>query len=188
MNTNIKIGITAIACLAIGYFGGREYLKYQIRSTMRDAFSQMPTSLAGVTSSPPEAPPSAPAPAQVEVEEQPITVSLEKKGFKPKDIYNSDFEDDITFTLQFANKTGKEIRAFDGVVVFTDLLDNRILGLRTEINERIAKNQTLTWPGALEYNQFTDSHQRLRAEPKENLKVSFLTGKVLFADGTSKEY
>lgn len=186
MNTNTKIGITAIACLAIGYFSGREYLKYQIRSTMHDAAAQIQSSLAGVTSAPAEAPVS--APTAEKTEEQPITVSLEKKGFKPKDIYNHDFEDDITFNLQFANKSGKEIRAFDGVVVFTDLLDNRILGLKTEINERIAEGQTLTWPGVLEYNQFIDSHQRLRSEPKENLKVSFLTGKILFADGTSKEY
>lgn len=185
MNTNTKIGITAIACLAIGYFGGREYLQYQIRSTMHDAAAQIQSSVAGVTSAPAEAPATAPA---EKPEEQPIAVSLEKKGFKSKDIYNHDFEDDITFTLRFANNTEKEIRAFDGIVVFTDLLDNRILGLKTEINERIAKGQTLTWPGALEYNQFIDSHQRLRSEPKENLKVSFLTGKILFADGTSKDY
>ena len=188
MSMNIKIGITAIVCLAIGYFGGREYLKYEIRSTMRDAVTEMQSSIAGVTGSnkPDSAPVSAPATQQTE--QEPLTVVLEKKGFKPEDIHNGDFEDDITFTLQFTNTTENNIRAFDGVVVFTDLLGNRILGLRAEINERIAKGQTLTWAGALDYNQFTDSHQRLRSEPKENLKVSFLTHKILFADGTSKEY
>lgn len=80
MSMNIKIGITAIVCLAIGYFGGREYLKYEIRSTMRDAVTQMQSSIAGVTGSnkPDSAPVSAPATQQTE--QEPLTVVLEKRG------------------------------------------------------------------------------------------------------------
>lgn len=188
MNSKVKIAITAVVCLAVGYFSGREYLKYQIRSTMRDAFTQMQSTLSGTPSDTqiPEAPASSPVSPTVEA--QPLTVALTKKGFSPEDIQNGVFEADITFTLQFKNNTSKDIRAFDGLVVFNDLLGNRILASRVEINERVAKGQTLDWPGAIEYNQFKDSHQRLRSEPKENLKVSFLANKVLFADGTTKEY
>jgi hypothetical protein len=121
-------------------------------------------------------------------EAQPLTVALTKKGFSPEDIQNGVYEADITFTLQFKNSTNKDIRAFDGLITFTDLLGNTILASKVEINERVAKGQTLEWPGAIEYNQFKDSHQRLRSEPRENLKVSFLAHKVLFADGTTKEY
>jgi hypothetical protein len=188
VNTKVKIAITAIICLAIGYFGGREYLKYQIRSTMQHALTEVRSGLAGTLgdNAPTERPKSAPPP-QVPAE-QPLTTTLLKKAFKPSDPQSGDFESDITFTLQFSNKTDKNIRAFDGVVSFTDLLGNQILGSKVEINERIPAGQTLDWAGALKYNQFIDSHQRLRSEPMENLKVSFVTHKILFEDGATKEY
>jgi len=189
VNTKVKIAITAIICLVVGYFGGREYLKYQIRSTMQHALTEMQSGLAGVpgNSAPAQIPARTPPPQQVPTK-QPLTASLLKKGFDPSDPQNGDFESDVTFTLQFANKTGKNIRAFDGVVSFTDLLGNEILGSKVEINERIPAGQTFDWAGALKYNQFIDSHQRLRSEPMENLKVSFATGKILFEDGTTKDY
>lgn len=189
MNTKIKIAIIAIICLGIGYLGGREHLKYQIRSTMQHALTDMQSGLAVAPDNsapaeiPASTPPSQPAPA-----ERSLTASLLKKGFDPSDPQNGDFESDITFTLQFANETGKNIRAFDGVVSFTDLLGNEILGSKVEINDRIKADQILDWAGALKYNQFMDSHQRLRSEPMENLKVSFVTHKILFEDGTTKEY
>jgi len=188
MNTKVKIAITAVVCLAVGYFGGREYLKYQIRSTMRDAFTQMQSNLSGAATDTQNVAPPPGSAASPPAEAQPRTVAMTKNGFSPEDIQNGVFEADITFTLQFKNETGKDIRAFDGLVVFKDLLGNRILASRVEINERVAKGQTLDWPGAIEYNQFEDSHQRLRSEPKENLKVSFLASKVLFADGTTEGY
>lgn len=191
MNTKVKIAITAVVCFVVGYFGGREYLKYQIRSTMQHALTEMQSGLPGTPDKsanvPAETPASTP-PTSPATTEQPLAVSLLKKGFDPSDPQNGDFESDITFTLRFVNKTGENIRAFDGVVSFTDLLGNEILGSKVEINERIAAGQTLDWPGALKYNQFIDSHQRLRSEPMENLKVSFITHKILFEDGTTKEY
>ena len=119
---------------------------------------------------------------------QPILAVLMEKGFSPRNISDGKYEQEVTMTLSFKNKTSKEIRAFDGYLEYTDLLDNEIVKSRVEINESIATDSSLTWVGALEYNQFNDSHERFRSEPKENLKLSFHTGKILFADGTTRKY
>lgn len=186
MISKTKTVLACIACLIVGYFVGREHLKYQMRSAMQDAVKEMQSgfasALGGNTDQEESKAPETPA------EDQPLTVELLKKGFSPKDLDNSKFEEDVTFTLNFANKTGKDIRAFDGVLEFTDLLGNRIIASKVEINERVAQGASLNWDGALEYNQFMNDHERLRSEPKENLKVAFHANKVLFADNTTKEY
>lgn len=186
MTNRTKIITACVVCLVIGYFAGREHIKYQMRTAMQDAVKEFQTGLsAAFGGGEPQEKKEEPA---TPVNEQPIVASLVKKGFSPKDIYNGKYEEEVTISVNFENKTGKEIRAFDGVLEFTDLLDNRIIGSRIEINESIAPDSALSWEGALEYNQFMNEHERLRSEPKDNLKVAFHAGKVLFADGTTKEY
>lgn len=178
--------MACVVCLVIGYFAGREHVKYQMRTAMQEAFKEFQTGLsAAFGGGEPREKKAEPA---TPVNEQPIIASLVKKGFSPTDIYNGKYEDEVTITIKFENGTGEEIRAFDGVLEFTDLLENRIIGSRIEINESIAPDSALSWDGALEYNQFMNDHKRLRSEPKENLKVVFHAGKVLFADGAIKEY
>lgn len=182
MNNRTKTVIACVVCLVIGYFIGREHIKYEMRSALQEMQTSLASALGGGTSQPVKEEIKTPS------QEQPIIANLVKKGFSPKDIYNGKFEEEITITVDFANKTGKAIRAFDGVLEFTDLLGNRIIGARVEINEPIAQGSSLSWDGALEYNQFRNDHKRLRSEPKENLKVAFHAGKILFADGSTKEY
>lgn len=182
MNNRTKTVISCVAFLIIGYFIGREHIKYEMRSALQEMQTGLASAPGGGTSQPAE------EEIKTPTEEQPITANLVKKGFSPKDIHNGKFEEEVTITVGFDNKTGKAIRAFDGVLEFTDLLGNRIIGSRIEINEPIAQGSSLSWDGALEYNQFMNNHKRLRSEPKENLKVAFHAGKILFADGTTKEY
>jgi Protein of unknown function (DUF2939)/GYF domain 2 len=121
-------------------------------------------------------------------EPAPLEVTLVKKGFKSANPQASDFEDDITFELSIKNLTGKNIRAFDGTLTFTDLLDNTIMSSSLAINEPVRSGAILTWKGVIKYNQFIDAHKRLRSEGQANLKINFAPRKLLFADGSSKEY
>lgn len=72
----------------------------------------------------------------------------------------------------------------DGRLVFTDLLGNEILGAGVSISEPIAAGSTYPWNGELEYNQFIDSHKRLRIQGSDDLRVVFKPGKFLYADGS----
>jgi hypothetical protein len=56
------------------------------------------------------------------------------------------------------------------------------------INETVKSGTLINWSGALKYNQFMEPHQRLRNEAQANMKISFITKKILFVDGTAKEY
>jgi hypothetical protein len=129
-----------------------------------------------------------PAPPVEEQLPPPLQIALVSKGFKASNIHAGDFEDDITIQLAITNVLNKDIRAFDGVVTFTDLLDNEILSLKIAINEALKAGSVLSWKGAIKYNQFMDTHQRLRNEQQNNLKIRFMTRKILFTDGTTKDY
>ena len=129
-----------------------------------------------------------PAPPISEKLPPPLQIALVSKGFKASNIQAGDFEDDITIQIAITNVLDKDIRAFDGVLTFTDLLENEILSSKIAINEPLKAGSVLNWKGAIKYNKFMDAHQRLRNEEQRNLKVRFATRKILLADGTSKEY
>lgn len=139
---------------------------------------------------PPPAPSSTPlaSAASIQKELAPLRVRLVSKGFKSKNINAGDFEDDITIALAITNATDKDIRAFDGVLTFTDLLDNEIYSSKLAINETVRSGSTLNWSGSLHYNQFIESHQHLRTAQQANLKITFSPRKLLFVDGSTKEY
>jgi hypothetical protein len=205
MRFRLALGYLGVGLLGliIGFFVGREYLKYELRSAFSSAVGDFkkdlttlgnggtpsPTTATGpLIAKPTEtklAPPfSMPAPK----ESPPVEIVLIKKGFKPSNLEAQDFEDDITLSLAIKNLSGRNIRAFDGIVHFTDLLGNEIMPMKLAINEPIAAGSSLNWDGGIRYNQFSEADQRLRAAASQNMKLNFVVAKVLFADGTTKEY
>jgi hypothetical protein len=88
-------------------------------------------------------------------------------------------EDAITFAVAFDNPTGNAMRAFDGVVIFTDLLANTILSAKIALNDPVGPASTLQWEGQIDDNRFRDTHQRLRGAACETLTVFFPPRKIL---------
>jgi len=123
-----------------------------------------------------------------QAEAPPLSVELISKNYRPSNWRNSEYRDNLSIQVKFKNLTTGDIRAFDGALVFKDLLDNHILSARIEINEPIKLGSELTWDGEIAYNQFLAGHQRIRSEPLENLKIDFVPGKVLFFDGKLVEF
>ena len=122
-------------------------------------------------------------------EPAPVELTLLSKRFKPADYTaSSDFQAAILFELSIVNRSTQPVRAFDGVMTFTDLLDNEILSSKLAINDPIGAGSKLNWSGSINYNQFTDSHQRLRSESQENLKIKFAVRKVLYANGNVAQF
>jgi hypothetical protein len=116
--------------LIIGFFAGREYLKYEIRTAFQSAFGDIQKSLssfvgdlgkspAAASARPSLAASPGPPPAAKSTEPSPIAVALISKGFKTGRI-----EDEITLELSVRNLGKRDIRAFEGTLRFTDLLDN----------------------------------------------------------------
>ena len=182
---------TGLIALTVGYFGGREHLKYEMRTAFQSAAEEIQKGFRtgfGITDPATHSKPAKTVPTPQTTEPSPLSLTLADKGFKDKDIQEGEFEAYVTFELEIKNLTDKDIRAFDGTVIFMDLLDNEVLSVKLAINEQVKAGQALSWEGVIDYNQFTDAHKRLRGEDKSNLKITFAPRKVLFADGTSKDY
>jgi hypothetical protein len=118
----------------------------------------------------------------------PVSVTLLDKNFEAMDFKKNSYQDRINFTLAIKNISGKDIRAFDGTLKFTDLLDNRIIASKLEINDPIKNGDTFSWSGSMSYNPFMEDDKRFRVADRENIKLIFVPRKTLFADGTVKAY
>lgn len=191
-----RVLVTAVSCLVIGYFAGREHLKYEVRSAIGSAFngitSSFNSSFGGVSTSgaepvsKPEPRQSLPAPTPVDT--GPVMVTLLSKEFLPSNASAQRYRDYITFKLRFDNTEGRDIRAFQGTVNFYDLLGNLLLAANVAINDPVSANTYMEWSGQIEYNQFKENHLSLRNAEFQNMKVNFELEKVLFSNGTVKEF
>jgi hypothetical protein len=132
--------------------------------------------------------PTVETPAAKPKEPEPLSITLHKKGYRERDL-NAGFDKDvISFGVSFTNLTEKDMRAFDGVLTFTDLLDNKIESFPLAINMSLNAGANLDWDGQIEHNKYINSRERLHRQEIGNLKIIFTARKVLFADGSTKEY
>lgn len=189
-NQTLKFVAVAIVSLAIGYFAGREHLKYEMRSAFSTAAEELKQGLSNAFAGEGTSTPTATSKSTKKEEPakpQPIGAVVTAKDFRNRDYDAGIYEEAITFTVRFDNRTGKDVRAFEGRLTFLDLLDNDILGSRVAINDSVKAGATMDWEGKLDYNEFMDDHERLRNEALENLKTRFIVTKILFSDGSSQK-
>jgi len=175
--------VALVVGLVAGYFAGREHVKYELRSAFQDAASGLTKGLSNALGSK-ESKSSQVRASATPTMSYPITATLVKKGWHEGQYGRSE----VTFIVAFANGTGKDVRAFDGVLKFTDLLGNQVFGAKLAVNDPVSAGKSLQWEGKLDYNQFISSHESLRNSEPQNLKVEFSLRKVLFDGGETKEY
>jgi hypothetical protein len=175
------VALTA-ACAIGGYFVGREHVKYELREAMKEAAERI-----AQTSVPPRAANRDPAAPADTTRAELIAASLASKTFHQSDPRAGDFQDVIEFSIVFENRSGKDIRAYDGDVTFTDLLDNKILSAKLAVNDPLKAGAKVTWSGGINYNQFMAEHRNLRAADPANLKMSFEPRKILYVDGSTQD-
>jgi hypothetical protein len=183
----LEFSIVGLLCIAIGYFAGREHLKYEMRTALGSVAQGMKQSLQSKLGGAGPSTQRAASPSAPKLT-KPFDVALLNKGFEASDPRSRNYQDLITFSIEFTNLTGKNIRAFDGALTFTDILDNEIYGAKLAITDPVSAGAKFTWRGQLNYNQFIDAHRKLRNESAENLKIIFSPKKLLFSDGTTKNY
>lgn len=112
-----------------------------------------------------------------------ITATLTDKGFSEENYTESN-----TLTIAFENKTGREVRAFEGVAVLSDLLGNQIKRVRLSENNPDWMANTLIWSGSVRFNQFIQDDVRLKNTPFDSLRMSFEIKKILYNDGELQEF
>lgn len=185
-NEKIALAVAVILSLIIGYFAGREHIKYEMRQAMTEAANTFKQNMSEIFTPNSDKKPNTPKKQQVSPKDKFLQVSLIKKGYR-------DFDAEIgnkavTFTLEFTNTLGKDMRAFDGVIIFTDLLDNPIKRLNLAYTKPINIYETVRWSGEMDYNQFMDSDRALRSKDLSDLNINLKLRKVLYADGSKEEF
>ncbi len=134
---------------------------------------------ASITASQAEPPADA---ASVQSGAAPLAISLLGKGIPTSE------SDTIRLSVGFANLTGKPIRAFEGVLKFTDGNDVRLFSSKISVSALIAQGGSLQWDERVNPVKLDRNGKRLVSEDKENLKAVFQANKVFFVDGSVQQF
>jgi len=179
----VKLLIVGFICIVIGYFAGREHLKYEVRSSMQGAFSSIKKSFS-------------PKPEKSYIDEKisDIKAAL-KPTFMTPDISNKRFEkykydENIWFDITWnTSSLKKPTRAVKGVLIFADIFGETKFQIKKTINDPLSPNMPLTETGiGFEYNQFKDSHKWMRSTDLKDMTFKFDVLNIIYTDGTSESF
>ncbi len=129
-----------------------------------------------------------PAAGTEEKEQPPLSMTLLEKDAFQASAEGQDNPKKMTLSVAFENLAGKPIRAFEGVLRFTDRLDKKIYSSKISVSAMISEGASLKWDEHLDAGKLDDKGKRLLGEDRENLKAVFQVKKVFFVDGTVKTY
>lgn len=82
----------------------------------------------------------------------------------------------------FKNSSGKNIKGVKGTAVFKDIFGDTIKKARISSDAPIKADESFTYKGALEINQFISDDLKLSSTPKEKIQFSFEPDVILFED------
>ncbi len=111
-----------------------------------------------------------------------LTVAMYNKGFQ-----KYDYEEYLTYSLAFNNKSDKDIRAFKGSLSIQDLFDSEIKSINLTIDDPIKAGETFKGTYTTDYNQFKDEDSRLKSKDMEDIKIVWTPEKIIFTDGSTLE-
>lgn len=107
-----------------------------------------------------------------------LTFTLSKKGFA-----EYDYQDYLTFTFTFRNKTERDILGVKGLVIFYDIFDDEIKRLKLSYDDGIKGGKTVNYLAQVDYNQFITEDKKLKNTELDKLKVVWEPQKLIFSDG-----
>ena len=107
-----------------------------------------------------------------------LTFALTKKGFSE---YN--YQEYITYTFTFKNKTDRDIAGVKGRVTFYDMFDEEITSLRLSYDDGVKAGQTVNYRAQTDYNQFISEDTKLKNTSLDKLKTVWEPEQLIFNDG-----
>jgi hypothetical protein len=109
---------------------------------------------------------------------QSLTFALTKKGFT-----EYKYQEYLTFTFTFKNKTDRDILGVKGIVTFYDIFGDEIKKLRLSYDEDIQAGKTVNYFAQTDYNQFIAEDTKLKNTELDKLKVDWEPQQLIFSDG-----
>jgi ribosomal protein L37AE/L43A len=178
-----KGGLVVLVVFIFGFFSGREYFRYEVRTAIQDTFTETRKGLSSIWSG---------------IGTTEVAASTEEKEivYFPMEMsdkyYNehgpSKYDDTIDFTMFIKNPYDKDIRAFSAVIIFTDILNNEIKRLNFTHKETVAAGDTFEWEGSMDYNQIKSSDKELRYAKLEDMDIKLKVKRIVYADGSAEQF
>ena len=107
-----------------------------------------------------------------------LTFAITKKGFA-----KTNYQEYITYTFTFKNKTDRDIAGVKGSVTFYDMFDEKIKSLNLSYDDGIKANKTINYKATTDYNQFKSEDKKLKNTELSKIKVSWEPEQLIFSDG-----
>ena len=109
-----------------------------------------------------------------------IEMDLEEKSFS-----SGEWQEYIIFRIICHNQTQKDIRAFKGRVIFTNLFDEEIDSLDFICEQVIPAGKSLNTEIKKEYHPYIEKDKQLKDKRLEDLKIHWITEKIIFTDNST---
>ncbi|MCI5166299.1 MAG: hypothetical protein D3903_09430 [Candidatus Electrothrix sp. GM3_4] len=168
--------------LVIGYFAGREHVKYEMRKIFKSGIESIADGInrgGDNKSSKMKAGDKNKKTKEIKM----LPVKILDKRYEKKE-----YQDYISISLEFTNNLKKALRAYQGYTVFTDILGNKIITVTLKNQEIVEEGETFIWAGTINFNQFMQSHIELKNTSLDDLRIKFVLDKVIYADGTEEKF
>jgi hypothetical protein len=185
INSNLKVQLLIVGfiCLVLGYFAGREHLKYEVRSSMEGAFSSITKSFSSKNEK-----------SFIEEKVADIKMALKPKFVSPaisnKRFEKYTYEENIWFDITWdTSELKKPTRAIKGILIFADIFGESKFQIKKTINKPLSPNQPMKETGiGFEFNQFKDSHKWMLSNDLKDMTFKFDVQNIIYTDGTSESY
>lgn len=189
-NPYLLAGLFFLTALT-GYFVGREHVKYEIRQVFTGAADGFRKSMADAM-----------APLK-NLGQSPVSMPTEPKGnsdvnkpklltfpvsLNEKSLRKSDYTENIEFSIAIDNALDRPIKAFEGRLLFKDVLGKLVLGANMSYRDGMAAKARVVWSGTIHYNQFMSEHREFINIEKDQLVPELVVYKVAYDDGTTEEF
>ena len=109
-----------------------------------------------------------------------VTITVFDKELDP-----GDYRSSMMCKVMIENRSDKDVRGFQGTIVFNDLFDDQIIRFELKEDDILQAGQTRRVTRYWNYNQFMDEHTLWAGTKLENMKVHWEPTTILFTDGTS---
>ncbi len=109
-----------------------------------------------------------------------VTVTVYEKR-----LAQGEYDASMACKVMFTNHSGKDIRGFQGTLVFNDLFGDQIIRLGLKEDDVLMAGSNRRASRYWNYNQFMDDHNRWVGTKHENMKIVWEPKTILFTDGSS---
>lgn len=185
-----EVTIVGVLCFAVGFFSGREYLRYQIEKSIGDFFNGMNADLGELEAMLGEQSGAGMGGRDIlsdpNFEPSPyIEAKLTNKEFYKANLSAGEYQDEIRLAVMFRNRHWKNVSQIDGTLSVVDQYGREQFELDLDYAQMIPSESEGEWTARINYDPALQCCKWLKEVDKDEVMLMVQTEKLWFSDGTS---